>query len=74
MNDNERMAELLLPDITKAPDYYEALYKPRNLPEGARVTRIGAKPHGLPHPGTLFAALVNRITATSTGGRFLHPY
>lgn len=70
MNDNERMAELLLPDITKTPDYYEDLYKPRNLPEGARVTRIAPSPTGYLHLGTLFAALVNRIAATSTGGVF----
>ena len=44
MNENERMAELLLPDITKTPDYYEELYKPRNLPEGARVTRVAPSP------------------------------
>ena len=68
MNDNEKMAELLLPDIDKTPDYYEELYKPRTLPEGARVTRIAPSPTGYLHLGTLFAALVNRITATSTGG------
>ena len=70
MNNNEKMAELLLPDVTKSPDYYERLYKPRNLPEGARVTRIAPSPTGYLHLGTLFAALVNRITATSTGGVF----
>ncbi|MFQ8953876.1 MAG: glutamate--tRNA ligase family protein [Oscillospiraceae bacterium] len=70
MNENERMAELLLPDITKTPDYYEELYKPRNLPEGARVTRIAPSPTGYLHLGTLFTALVNRITATSSGGIF----
>ncbi len=70
MNNNEKMAELLLPDVTKSPDYYEQLYKPRNLPEGARVTRIAPSPTGYLHLGTLFAALVNRITATSTGGVF----
>ncbi len=70
MNDFERMAELLLPDIDKTPDYYEQIYKPRNLPEGARVTRIAPSPTGYLHLGTLFAALVNRITATSTGGVF----
>lgn len=70
MNDNEKMAELLLPDIDKTPDYYEELYKPRSLPEGARVTRIAPSPTGYLHLGTLFAALVNRITATSTGGVF----
>ena len=70
MNDNEKMAELLLPYIDKTPDYYEELYKPRTLPEGARVTRIAPSPTGYLHLGTLFAALVNRITATSTGGVF----
>ena len=70
MNDNEKMAELLLPDIDKTPDYYEELYKPRTLPEWARVTRIAPSPTGYLHLGTLFAALVNRITATSTGGVF----
>lgn len=70
MNNNEKMAELLLPDIDNTPDYYEELYKPRTLPEGARVTRIAPSPTGYLHLGTLFAALVNRITATSTGGVF----
>lgn len=70
MNENERMAELLLPDITKTPDYYEELYKPRNLPESARVTRVAPSPTGYLHLGTLFTALVNRITATSSGGIF----
>lgn len=70
MNENERMAELLLPDIKKTPDYYEELYNPRELKEGARVTRIAPSPTGYLHLGTLFTALVNRITATSTGGVF----
>lgn len=70
MNDNERMAQLLLPDIDKTPEDYEALYPPRALPEGARVTRIAPSPTGYLHLGTLFAALVNRITATSSGGVF----
>ncbi len=70
MNDNLLMAELLLPNIEKTPEYYENLYPARNLPEGARVTRIAPSPTGYLHLGTLFAALVNRITATSTKGIF----
>lgn len=41
MNENEKLAELLLPDIDKTPEYYENLYKDRNLPEGSR--RIAVK-------------------------------
>ncbi len=70
MTDFERMAELLLPDTNKTPDYYENLYPARNLSEGARVVRIAPSPTGYLHLGTLFAALVNRITATSSGGIF----
>lgn len=70
MNNFELLAELLLPDIDKKPEYYENLYPARNLTEGARVTRIAPSPTGYLHLGTLFAALVNRITATSTNGVF----
>ena len=70
MNDNELLAQLLLPDIDKTPEYYENLYPQRDLPEGAKVTRVAPSPTGYLHLGTLFTALVNRITATSSGGIF----
>lgn len=70
MNENELLAELLLPDIDKTPEYYENLYSQRDLEEGARVTRVAPSPTGYLHLGTLFTALVNRITATSTKGIF----
>ena len=70
MTEFKKMAELLLPDIDKTPEYYENLYPARKLSEGARVVRIAPSPTGYLHLGTLFAALVNRITATSTDGVF----
>ena len=70
MTQNEKMAELLLPNIKNTPEYYENMYPERELPEGARVVRVAPSPTGYLHLGTLFAALVNRITATSTGGVF----
>ena len=70
MTDNIALANLLLPNIDKTPEYYENLYPARNLPEGARVVRVAPSPTGYLHLGTLFAALVNRITATSSGGVF----
>lgn len=70
MNNNEKLAELLLPEITKTPDYYEALYPERKLGEGARVVRVAPSPTGYLHLGTLFTSLVNRITATSSNGIF----
>ena len=38
--ENTKLAELLFPHIDKDPSYYEALYPPRGLKEGANVTRI----------------------------------
>ena len=70
MDNNNLLAELLLPNIDKTPEYYESLYPARKLCEGARVTRIAPSPTGYLHLGVLFAALVNRITATSTNGIF----
>ncbi len=70
MNENQLLADLLLPNISKTPDYYENMYPPRQLPEGAKVTRIAPSPTGYLHLGTLFTALANRIAATSSGGIF----
>lgn len=70
MDNRELLADLLLPNIDKTPEYYESLYPERNLPEGARVTRVAPSPTGYLHLGVLFTSLVNRITATSSGGLF----
>lgn len=70
MNNYEMMADLLLPNIDKTPEYYENIYPDRQLKEGARVTRIAPSPTGYLHLGTLFTSLVNRVTATSTDGIF----
>ena len=46
MTDNQKLAELLFPEITKTPEDYEKLYPERNLKEGARVTRFAPSPTG----------------------------
>lgn len=70
MNDNEKLAERLFPDISVTPEQYEAKYPPRPLPEGARVTRFAPSPTGFLHIGNLFTAYVNKLTAENTGGVF----
>ena len=68
--DNLRLAQLLFPDIDKTPADYEALYPPRDLPEGARVTRFAPSPTGFLHLGGLFAAMVVARTVQASKGVF----
>ncbi len=68
--DNKKMAELLLPNIDKTPEYYENLYPERNLPEGAKVTRLGPSPTGFIHLGNLFGAITDERLAHLSDGVF----
>ncbi len=66
--DYEALSELLFPHITKTPDDFEEKYPPRQLKEGARVTRFAPSPTGYLHIGGLFGALTDVMTARATGG------
>ena len=47
-----------------------AKYKKRELPEGARVTRVAPSPTGFMHLGGIYAALINERIAHQSGGKF----
>lgn len=68
MNDSKKIAALLFPHIQKTPADYEAMYPPRTLPEGARVTRFAPSPTGYLHVGGLFGALTDYMVARLSGG------
>ena len=51
MTEWESLAARMFPHITKTPQDYENLYPPRDLPEGARVTRLLHKRYFLFPPG-----------------------
>ncbi len=68
--DNMKMAELLFPHIEKTPEEYEKMYPERNLPEGAKVTRLGPSPTGFIHLGNLYGAFVDERLAHQSGGVF----
>lgn len=68
--DNKKLAELLFPHIDKTPEDYEKLYPERNLPDGAKVTRIGPSPTGFVHLGNLYNAMIGERLAHQSGGVF----
>ena len=68
MDRNAELAELLFPEITETIDDLERRYPPRNLPEGAQVTRFAPSPTGFLHTGSLFAAMVSSTYAKQSGG------
>ena len=65
-----KLAELLFPNITKKPEFYEELYPARNLKSDAKVTRLGPSPTGFIHIGNLYGAFVDERLARSSGGVF----
>jgi glutamyl-tRNA synthetase len=68
--DTIRLAQLLFPDVTETPEQVEARYPARQLPEGAKVTRMAPSPTGFMHLGNLFGAVVDERLAHQSGGVF----
>ena len=68
--DYNRLAELLFPHINTTPEEMEARYPKRELPEGAKVTRMAPSPTGFMHLGNLFGAIADERLAHQSGGVF----
>lgn len=64
------LAYLIFPDVDETVDDLEIRYPERNLPEDAKVVRIGPSPTGMMHTGTLFQAMINKKLASQSGGKF----
>ncbi|MCL1858539.1 MAG: glutamate--tRNA ligase [Oscillospiraceae bacterium] len=70
MNDYIKIADLLFPDVKLKPEDLEKKYPPRNLPDGAFVTRFAPSPTGFLHLGCLWATLIDERLAHQSGGVF----
>lgn len=68
--DNNKLAELLFPNIQQTPEDIENIFPKRELPEGAKVTRLAPSPTGFMHFGTLYPAIVNERLAHQSKGIF----
>lgn len=67
---NKELAEILFPDIDTVPGDMEKRFPERDLPDGARVTRLGPSPTGFMHLGNLYGAFVDERIAHQSGGIF----
>jgi glutamyl-tRNA synthetase len=61
---------LFPPDLPEA-EHWERRYPPRDLPEGAEVTRFSPSPTGFLHIGGVYVATVDVDVARHSGGRYL---
>lgn len=67
---HKALPELLFPDVDKTQEQIEKAYPPRNLKEGAKVTRFAPSPTGFIHFGGLFPSTVSERLAHQSGGVF----
>ena len=67
---NEKIADLLFPNITDIPMDIEARYPCREIAEGAKVTRLGPSPTGFLHLGQAYQALLGERLAHQSDGIF----
>ena len=72
---NGLSSELIARVLGESPKYtldeLEKKFPPRNLPDGAFVTRFAPSPTGFMHLGGLYGALVDCKLARDTGGVFM---
>lgn len=68
MVDYKALAELLFPQVKETREEIEAKYPARDLPQGAKVTRIGPSPTGFVHLGNLYNAVIAERIAHQSGG------
>ena len=64
------LADQLFPDVTETPEDLEKRFPPRQLPEGAKVTRFAPSPTGFVHFGGMFPVTTAERLAHQSGGVF----
>ena len=68
---SQDIVDSLFPPDLPEPDHWEHRYPPRDLPEGAKVTRIAPSPTGFLTIGGVFTAMIDADVARQSGGVYL---
>jgi glutamyl-tRNA synthetase len=61
----------LFPADLPEPAHWEERYPPRDLPEGAEVTRFAPSPTGYLHIGGLYTAMIDKDISGHSNGKYL---
>lgn len=70
--DYKKLSEILFPEIKETVEYYEnEAFPVRDLPKGAKVTRLAPSPTGFIHLGNLYGAFVDERLAHQSEGVFM---
>lgn len=70
LENKKKIIESIFSESLPTPDDLEKKYPPRELEEGAMVTRIAPSPTGFMHIGGLYTALISERFAHQTDGLF----
>jgi glutamyl-tRNA synthetase len=68
---SQHLIDSLFPPDLPEPEHWERRYPPRDLPEGAEVTRFSPSPTGFLHIGGVYVATIDVDVARHSGGRHL---
>ncbi len=68
---SQHLIDSLFPPDLPEPGHWERRYPPRDLPEGAEVTRFSPSPTGFLHIGGVYVASIDVDVARHSGGRYL---
>jgi glutamyl-tRNA synthetase len=68
---SQHVIDSLFPPGLPEPEHWERRYPPRDLPEGAQVTRFSPSPTGYLHIGGVYVATIDVDVARHSGGRYL---
>ena len=67
---HDELINALLPSAGHDAEHWEALYPPRPLPDGAKVTRFAPSPTGFVHIGGIYVASISQSVAHASGGTY----
>lgn len=67
---HDQLINDLLPPVAHGPEHWETVYPPRQLPDGAKVTRFAPSPTGFVHIGGVYVAMISRSVAHASGGTY----